>query len=49
MKQFTVYCLSRGYVETFTVEAENKTFAIQEARRQCKLDGSRYIRIEVKK
>lgn len=49
MKKFTVYCQSGRFFESFTIEALNHSDATEIGRRQCKIEGIKFISVRIKK
>lgn len=49
MKKYTVNCQNGRFFEGFTIEANNYAEAVELGRRQCRLEGIRFLSVRLKK
>lgn len=49
MKKYIVNCQNYCFFECFTIEANNYAEAVELGRRQCRLEGIRFLSVRLKK
>ena len=49
MKKYTVNCQNGRFFEGFTIVANNYAEAVELGRRQCRLEGIRFLSVRLKK